>query len=54
MLYVLNIFFNGFNPDTQFTITIDTIDEHHFFKKIMGLYVGFQCYEFLAFLTIHI
>jgi hypothetical protein len=32
----------GFNPDVQFDIHINTIDEHNFFKAIMGLYVGFS------------
>jgi hypothetical protein len=31
----------GFNPDAQFDIHLNTIDEHNFFKPIMGLYLGF-------------
>ncbi|MDP5104972.1 MAG: DUF4345 domain-containing protein [Polaribacter sp.] len=34
--------FYGFNPDLQFDIHLDTIDEHNFFKAIMGLYLGFS------------
>ncbi|WP_339661025.1 DUF4345 domain-containing protein [uncultured Polaribacter sp.] len=34
--------FYGFNPDSQFDIHLDTIDEHNFFKAIMGLYLGFS------------
>ena len=33
-------FVYGFNPDLQFDIHINTIDEHNFFKAIMGLYLG--------------
>jgi hypothetical protein len=32
----------GFMPDSQFDIHLDTIDEHNFFKAIMGLYLGFS------------
>ena len=35
-------FFYGFNPSSQFDIQLDTIDEHNFFKAIMGLYLGFS------------
>lgn len=35
-------FFYGFNPDSQFDIHLDTVDEHNFFKAIMGLYLGFS------------
>jgi hypothetical protein len=35
-------FLYGFYPDLQFNIHIDTIDEHNFFKAIMGLYIGFS------------
>lgn len=31
----------GFNPASQFDIQPNTIDEHNFFKAIMGLYLGF-------------
>lgn len=34
--------FYGFNPDSQFDIQLQTIDEHNFFKAIMGLYLGFS------------
>lgn len=35
-------FVYGFNPDWQFDIHLNTIDEHNFFKAIMGLYIGFS------------
>jgi len=35
-------FVYGFNPSSQFDIQLDTIDEHNFFKAIMGLYLGFS------------
>ena len=35
-------FFYGFNQSSQFDIHLDTIDEHNFFKAIMGLYLGFS------------
>lgn len=35
-------FIYGFNPDTQFNIHLNTIDEHNAFKAIMGLYLGFS------------
>lgn len=35
-------FVYGFNPDSQFNIHLNTIDEHNFFKAIMGLYIGFS------------
>lgn len=34
--------FYGFEPDSQFDIHLNTIDEHNFFKAIMGLYLGFS------------
>ncbi|WP_245925578.1 DUF4345 domain-containing protein [Algibacter marinivivus] len=35
-------FIYGFNPDYQFNIHLNTVDEHNFFKAIMGLYIGFS------------
>jgi hypothetical protein len=32
----------GFNPSSKFDIHLNTIDEHNFFKAIMGLYLGFS------------
>lgn len=32
----------GFNPSSKFDIQLQTIDEHNFFKAIMGLYLGFS------------
>jgi len=34
--------FYGFNPDMLFDIQLQTIDEHNFFKAIMGIYLGFS------------
>jgi len=42
LIVVLVSFVYGFNPDLQFDIHINTIDEHNFFKAIMGLYLGFS------------
>jgi len=35
-------FVYGFKPEAQFNIQLHTIDEHNFFKAIMGLYLGFS------------
>ena len=35
-------FVYGFNPSSEFDINLNTIDEHNFFKAIMGLYLGFS------------
>jgi hypothetical protein len=35
-------FVYGFQPDSKFDIHLNTIDEHNFFKAIMGLYLGFS------------
>jgi hypothetical protein len=35
-------FVYGFNPSSEFDIHLNTIDEHNFFKAIMGLYLGFS------------
>jgi hypothetical protein len=35
-------FVYGFNPNSEFDIQLNTIDEHNFFKAIMGLYIGFS------------
>ena len=35
-------FVYGFNPGSEFDINLNTIDEHNFFKAIMGLYLGFS------------
>lgn len=39
----------GFNPDSQFNIHLNTIDEHNFFKAIMGLYLGFSLLWIIGF-----
>ena len=41
-------FVYGFNPSSQFDIHLNTIDEHNFFKAIMGLYLGFSTLWILA------
>ncbi len=43
----------GFKPDLQFDIHLNTIDEHNFFKAIMGLYIGFAALWFLGILNEH-
>lgn len=35
-------FVYGFNPDSQFDIHLNTVDEFNQFKAIMGLYLGFS------------
>ncbi|WP_339894661.1 DUF4345 domain-containing protein [uncultured Algibacter sp.] len=35
-------FVYGFNPSSEFDIHLNTVDEHNFFKAIMGLYLGFS------------
>ncbi|MBC3845795.1 DUF4345 domain-containing protein [Winogradskyella echinorum] len=35
-------FVYGFKPSAEFNIYLNTIDEHNFFKAIMGLYLGFS------------
>lgn len=35
-------FVYGFGSDSQFDIHLNTVDEHNFFKAIMGLYLGFS------------
>jgi hypothetical protein len=32
----------GFNPASEFNIQLQTIDEHNFFKAVIGLYFGFS------------
>jgi len=43
----------GFNPSSQFDIHLNTIDEHNFFKAIMGLYLGFSILWLLAIFKSH-
>lgn len=35
-------FVYGFSPSSKFDIQLQTVDEHNFFKAIMGLYLGFS------------
>jgi hypothetical protein len=46
-------FFYGFYPDAQFDIHLNTIDEHNFFKAIMGLYLGFSILWIIGVLNIN-
>ncbi|WP_452219963.1 DUF4345 domain-containing protein [Lacinutrix salivirga] len=32
----------GFKPELSFDMYLETIDEHNFYKAIMGLYLGFS------------
>lgn len=34
-------FVYGFDIDSQLDISPDTVDEHNFFKAVMGMYLGF-------------
>lgn len=34
-------FFYGFQPESQFDIHLNTVDEHNFFKAIIGTLFGF-------------
>ena len=42
-------FVYGFNPASEFDIQLQTIDEHNFFKAVMGLYLGFSMLWILGF-----
>lgn len=35
-------FVYGFKPELSFDMSLDTVDEHNFYKAIMGLYLGFS------------
>ena len=35
-------FVYGFKPELSFDMLLETIDEHNFYKAIMGLYLGFS------------
>ena len=35
-------FVYGFNPSSSFDLQVNTLDEHSFFKAIMGVYLGFS------------
>lgn len=45
-------FVYGFNPNSEFDIQLNTIDEHNFFKAIMGLYLGFSIVWLLGILKV--
>jgi hypothetical protein len=42
LLVIPMSFVYGFNPDYQFDIQLNTVDEFNQFKAIMGLYLGFS------------
>jgi hypothetical protein len=35
-------FIYGFKPELSFDMFLETVDEHNFYKAIMGLYLGFS------------
>ncbi|TXE19151.1 DUF4345 domain-containing protein [Psychroserpens burtonensis] len=35
-------FVYGFKPDLSFDMFLETVDEHNFYKAVMGLYLGFS------------
>ena len=35
-------FVYGFKPELSFDMFLETIDEHNFYKAVMGLYLGFS------------
>ena len=41
-------FVYGFKPELSFDMYLETIDEHNFYKAIMGLYLGFSSLLFLG------
>jgi hypothetical protein len=41
-------FVYGFNPELSFDMFLETIDEHNFYKAVMGLYLGFSALWFLG------
>lgn len=43
----------GFQPESQFDIQLNTIDEHNVFKAIMGIYLGFTVLWLLGIFKIH-
>ena len=54
VLIVVSVaFVYGFNPSSEFDIQLNTIDEHNFFKAIMGLYLGFSILWILGIFKTH-
>lgn len=41
----------GFKPELSFDMFLETIDEHNFYKAIMGLYLGFSAVWILGLFT---
>ncbi|MFT5846937.1 MAG: hypothetical protein ACJARX_000014 [Psychroserpens sp.] len=35
-------FIYGFKPELSFDMFLETVDEHNFYKAVMGLYLGFS------------
>ena len=38
----------GFKPELSFDMFLETIDEHNFYKAVMGLYLGFSALWFFG------
>lgn len=41
-IVVPTAFIYGFKPELSFDMFLETIDEHNFYKAVMGLYLGFS------------
>lgn len=46
-------FVYGFDPGLSFDMALETIDEHNFYKAIMGLYLGFSALWLLGVFKSH-
>ena len=43
----------GFKPELSFDMFLETIDEHNFYKAVMGLYLGFSTIWLLGVFKVH-
>jgi len=43
----------GFKPELSFDMFLETVDEHNFYKAVMGLYLGFSILWILGILKTH-
>ncbi|WP_034060480.1 DUF4345 domain-containing protein [Lacinutrix jangbogonensis] len=43
----------GFKPELSFDMFLETIDEHNFYKAVMGLYLGFSTLWLLGIFKAH-
>lgn len=41
-IVVPTAFIYGFKPELSFDMFLETVDEHNFYKAVMGLYLGFS------------